>query len=95
VPDRLRTLGVKLYGQPPAKGAPRSERLRYERRAWIGYLPFVVGAVVAAAVWGRTWTLVVFAAFGLFWIQAFASISLRARREQRREQNTDEIPGGE
>jgi hypothetical protein len=87
--DRLRTIGFRMYGQPPAKGARQSERLRYIRRfyirpLWLPLLELLVSAYVIVEV-HQTWIIVLIAVAALMWIRSVIELSLRIRRAERRE----------
>jgi hypothetical protein len=83
---RLRSWAFRIYGEPPAKDAPRSAMLRWIRGFYIKPLPLVVATWVLVLIWARgTWTLVLLAISATVWLQGFVSLSLRIRREERRE----------
>ncbi len=86
-PGRLRALAFRVYGQPPAEGAPRSEVLRYVRRFYTRNVPplLLVGIVWAVVGWQHPWEVALFAVPVLIFVQGFTSISFRIRREERRE----------
>jgi len=88
--DRLRVLAIRMYGQPPAKGGPQSERLRYVRRFYTRPLWFTVLKVLLVALIfaesHQTWLIVLFAVLALMMILGYAELSLRIRRADRREQ---------
>ncbi len=78
-----------MYGNPPTKDAPKSERLRYIRRfyvrpLWVPALELVVAVYAIVAV-RQTWLIAVFAVAAALWIQGFTSLSLRIRRAERSE----------
>lgn len=88
---RLRRIAVTLYGEPPAKDAPRLDRLRYVRTinarmlAFCGPL-FLSLAILAVAV--GTSVTVPLIAFGVCVISGVVNIALgavRIRREERAE----------
>lgn len=82
----LRAASVRLYGEPPSKDAPRSQRLRWVRRLYLRMLLFALPAYACVFVFTRqTWVFVVVAVGALIWLEGVTSISIRIRREQRRE----------
>lgn len=84
--DRLRVVGSRVFGAPPPKDAPRSELLRWVRRFYLRPLPLTVAAYVLVIIWAsQTWVYVVLTVVALLWLQGIGSLSLRIRREQRRE----------
>jgi hypothetical protein len=88
--NRLRVLSVKLYGEPPPKGSPRSTMLRWIRGFYIKQLPLIVPVYVVVLVWAsQTWVLIVLAASSLVWLQGLVSLSVRIPREERRERATN------
>lgn len=79
----LLTLARRLYGAPPPRSAPPAERLRWLRRLYLRSLPLLVLPVVLIAIGGAsTGVWVAVAAGALFWLQGFASVLLRPRRER-------------
>ncbi|HXM87036.1 MAG TPA: hypothetical protein VN889_05335 [Solirubrobacteraceae bacterium] len=84
--NRLRSLGFKIYGEPPPKGAPRSKLLRWIRGFYFKLLPpMLVIYVLVVVVVSQTWVLIVLAASALIWLQGMISLSLRVRRAEHRE----------
>jgi hypothetical protein len=84
--DRLRVIGFRVFGAPPPKDAPRSGVLRWIRRFYLRPLPLTVAVYVLAIVWAsQTWVYIVLTAAALLWLGGVGSLSLRIRREQRRE----------
>jgi hypothetical protein len=84
--DRLRSLAFKVHGEPPPKGSPRSQMLRWIRGFYLKLLPFMIIVWVMLLVWAsQTWIFIVLAASALIWLQSVGSLSVRIRREQRRE----------
>jgi hypothetical protein len=84
--NRLRSLGVKLYGEPPPKSAPRSELLRWIRGFYLKLLPLTLASYAVGLVWAsQTWIFVVLGASAFIWLQGVISLSLRIRREEQRE----------
>jgi hypothetical protein len=82
-------LAQRLYGEPPAMDTPTSERLRFIRRFYIRPLPLTLLVFVLLIVdVHRTWVFVVLAVLAVVWVQGVASLSLRIRREERREAST-------
>jgi uncharacterized membrane protein YdbT with pleckstrin-like domain len=86
---RLRTIAFRMYGQPPAKDAPQSERLRYMRRfytrpLWLKLLTVLLGAYIIVE-FHQTWIIVLLAVSALIAIQGYTSLSVRIRRAERRE----------
>ena len=82
---RLRSRGFRIYGEPPAKGAPRAESLRWIRGFYIKPLPLLVAVSALVLIWATTWTLILLGASSAIWLQGFISLSLRIRREERSE----------
>ena len=82
---RLRSLGFKIYGEPPPKGAPRSELLRWIRSFYIKPLPLLILVSALVLTWSQTWTLILLGASALIWLQGITSLSVRIRREERNE----------
>jgi hypothetical protein len=75
-----------MYGEPPPKGAPRPEMLRWIRGFYVKPLPVLVAVYVLVLVWAsQTWTLILLGIGSAVWLQGFISLSLRIRREERRE----------
>jgi hypothetical protein len=84
--SRLRTLVWKLVGEPPPKSAPRVQFLRWIRGYYLRMLPLTLVVVAMLLVWeSQTWVFVLLAMSALIWLQGVASLSLRIRREERRE----------
>jgi hypothetical protein len=83
--NRFRSLGFKLLGEPPPKGAPRSQTLRWVRRFYLRTLPLTLVAAAMLVVWAsQAWVFVALGAWGLIWLQSVISLSVRIRREERR-----------
>jgi hypothetical protein len=86
--SRLRSWAFKIYGDPPPKGAPRSESLRWVRRFYVRSLPLTLLAYALLLVWAtETWIFVLLVAMTLLWLQGVSSLSLRIRREEQRERS--------
>lgn len=87
--SRLRSLAFKIYGEPPSKGAPRSESLRWIRGLYLRPLPLLVVLLVICAlalVMGApSWILALLGISVAVWVQGYVSLSIRIRREERRE----------
>lgn len=84
--SRLRSLAYKLYGEPPPKGAPRYEMLRWIRGFYFRQLPPTLAAFAVLAVWASaTLIFLVLAVSTLIWLQGVISLSLRIRREEQRD----------
>ena len=87
--SHLRSLGFKTYGEPPPKGAPRSDLLRWLRGLYLKPLPILlvicVLAALALASGASTWILVPLGVSAAIWVQGIVSLSIRIRREERRE----------
>jgi hypothetical protein len=84
--SRLSAAASKIYGPPPPKGAPPSQRLRYVRRMYWRMLLFALPLYAILTISAEpAWVLVPAAVGTLIWLQGFASLSVRIRREQRRE----------
>ncbi len=80
----MTSVANKLFGVPPGPGAARIERLRWVRRFYLRPLPLVVIVYTLGVTSVRSpveWALLGTGA--LLWIQGFASLSLRIKREQR------------
>jgi hypothetical protein len=82
----MRGLVYRVVGPPPDKNTPRSERLRWIRRLnWRCFAPLASLGAVLLLVWvPHLW----YFAAGAVAIQAYTlmSISLKIRREERKEQ---------
>jgi hypothetical protein len=88
--SRLRSISSKLFGEPPPKDAPRSQLLRWIRGFYLKMLPIAIPAIVAVLVWASdTWMLVTLAVSVLIWLQGLNSLSVRIRREERRERASE------
>jgi hypothetical protein len=75
---RLRSLAWKVFGAPPAKGAPRVQLLRWIRAVQLRALPFALIAYVMLLVWAaQTWVLVTAAVGGLISLESVVSLSVR------------------
>jgi hypothetical protein len=86
VVSRLRSLAFKMYGEPPPKGAPRSESLRWLRGFYLKPLPVLLVICALALVLGAsTWMLVLLGIGAAIWVQGFVSLNIRIRRDERRE----------
>jgi hypothetical protein len=84
--SRLRSWAFKIYGEPPPRGAPRSQSLRWVRRFYLRPLPLTLAAYASLLIWAsETWVYVVLVAMTLLWLQGVSSLSLRIRREEQRE----------
>jgi hypothetical protein len=87
---RTRRLAVKLYGEPPPKGAPRPDRLRYVRRisvrllAFTGSLFFLLVVLNLALGVSTTWPLVLFLGSVVWGLINIASLTVRIGREEQR-----------
>jgi hypothetical protein len=80
----LASLGRRFTGTPPCKDAPKKELLLWLRRYYIRLLPLNLVAFIAVVMYLPTpWAWAVPAAGGLLWLQGFASLGLRIRRENR------------
>jgi hypothetical protein len=83
----MNRLAYMFYGQPPAKGAPPSEALRWVRRFYIRPLPLMLALAALIILWGaHTWALVALGLTAVAWTWGFTSLNRRIRREERREQ---------
>jgi hypothetical protein len=83
----VRSLALKLLGEPPPKGAPRVQMLRWIRGIYFRTLPLNVLAYAMLLVWAsQAWIFVVIAATALMWLQGVASLSSKIRHAERREQ---------
>jgi hypothetical protein len=80
----LQRLGAKLYGAPPAKGAPRVEVLRYVRRLaarmTLLYVPVIAVAIVLSF---PTWLCALLGITALSGLANIASLTSKIRREER------------
>lgn len=84
--DRVNAIGFRIFGAPPPKDAPRSRRLRWVRRFYLRLLPLTVPVYALVLVLAsQTWVYIPLAVATLLWLEGLISISLRIRREQRRE----------
>jgi hypothetical protein len=84
--SRLRSISFRLFGEPPPKDAPRSHLLRWIRGFYVKMLPVTIPAWVVIAVWAPSALLLIgLAVSSLIWLQGVASLSIRIRREERRE----------
>jgi hypothetical protein len=78
----LAKLGRRITGPPPARDAPKMELLLFVRRVYLRALPLALVSYVLAVVYLPTlWAWAVPAVGMLLWVQGFASLSLRIRRE--------------
>jgi hypothetical protein len=60
--------------------------LRWVRGYYLRMLPLTLAVVAMLLIWeSQTWVLVLLALGALLWIQSVTSLSLRIRREERRE----------
>jgi hypothetical protein len=83
---RLRALVWRFLGEPPPKGAPRVQLLRWIRGFYLRLLPFTLVVYALALIWlSQTWIFVLLAAYALIWLQSVISLTVRIRREERRE----------
>jgi hypothetical protein len=84
--DRLRSLAFKLYGELPAKGAPRVQTLRWIRGVQLRVLPLGLVAFAMLLVWAdETWILVTAGIGLLISLESAISLSVKIGREERRE----------
>ena len=82
---RLASAGYCILGQPPAPGAPKIARLLWLRQYYLRMIPLQVLAYVLAVIFlPNPWAWAVPAAGAFLWLQGFASLSVRIRREGRR-----------
>jgi hypothetical protein len=82
----LRAASVELYGELPPKDAARSTRFSSVRHMSLRMLLFAIPAYACIFLfWRQTWVLVVVGAGVLLWLETMISLSLRIRRERRRE----------
>jgi hypothetical protein len=83
---RLRALAWKLFGEPPPKGAPRVQVLRWIRGVQLRMLPIALVAYAMLLVWAaHTWILVTAGVGALISLESLMSLSVKIRREERRE----------
>lgn len=62
--------------------------LRWIRGYYLRMLPLTLVVVAMILVWeSHTWVLVLLALSALIWLQSVTSLSLRIRREERRERD--------
>jgi hypothetical protein len=95
VRSRLVSAGYRIFGKPPAANAPRKERLLWLRRYYLRTLLVSLPALVLLAVYSsRAWVWAVLGAGALVWVQGFASLSVRIRRERRRGDAPDSRTAG-
>jgi hypothetical protein len=84
--DRLRSLAFKFYGEPPPKGAPRVQMLRWIRGVQLRSLLVALIAYAMLLVWAdKTWILVTAGLVLLLSLESSISLSVKIRREERRE----------
>lgn len=84
-----RSLVWRLVGEPPAKSAPRHERLRWVRRFYVVQLPITLPVfVLLLVVSSSTWSYVVLGVAAFLWLEGYLSLSLRIRRAQRSDRTT-------
>ena len=72
--------GVRIFGPPPTRGAPKIDAWRYVRRLYLRLLPFTIPAYVLASVYGVTWLWIVLGVGALMWLRGFVSVNLRIKR---------------
>lgn len=77
---------MKILGEPPPQGAPRSQMLRWIRGYYLKTLPLTLVVVAMLIVWEtQAWVFVVLGILALLWLQSVVSLSVRIRREEQRE----------
>jgi hypothetical protein len=83
----VRSASVRLFGEPPGRDTPRLARLCWLRRMYL--VMFLVGlpayALVVFVFARATWVYIAVGAAMLLGLQGVISISIRIRRERRRE----------
>jgi hypothetical protein len=85
VRGRLASVGYRIVGTPPARDAPKKERLLWLRRYYLRMLLLALPAYVLAVIFLSTpWIWIVLGVGILLWVQGFASLSFQIRRESRR-----------
>jgi protein-S-isoprenylcysteine O-methyltransferase Ste14 len=82
--SRLLAFGTRLYGDPPAKGATRVQRLRYVRKVCLRGMWFYVPVLAFALAFDSTFLLIVIAAMALLGAVNALTIQVRIRHEERR-----------
>jgi uncharacterized protein (DUF58 family) len=87
--DRLAAVAYRLYGQPPGRDAPRSIRLCWIRRLYVGSVLISLPATVLLIAWGSSLALVIVAAGWVMTLLGLAQVSLQIQRARRREQASD------
>jgi hypothetical protein len=79
--ESLAKQGVRIYGPPPAKGAPKVESWIFVRRIYIRLLLFTVPLWVLVALTDpATWLWIVLGVSAVTWLQGFISVNVRIRR---------------
>jgi hypothetical protein len=80
--SELRAIVTKVYGTPPAPGAPKAERLRWVRRtAYLSNLRGILLVTVTAALVGiGSWFWVLLGISSLCWVIGFVTINVQLRR---------------
>jgi hypothetical protein len=82
---RLRSLVWRLFGEPPPKGAPRVQALRWIRGIHCRTLPLALVAYAMLLAWAsQTWILITAAVGVLISLESLVSLSVKIRREERR-----------
>jgi hypothetical protein len=84
--SRLHALVWGFLGEPPAKGAPRAQLLRWLRGIHLRTLPLALVAYAMLLVWAdEAWILLTAGIGLLISLESVISLSVRIRREERRE----------
>ena len=82
---RLRALRHEIFGTPPAPEAPTLQRLRYNRRLYLGFLlPVVVTVAPSVIFYPSPFDSLMPFSFGGGWLLGFLAVSLRIRQERDR-----------
>jgi hypothetical protein len=81
IKESLAKQGVRMFGSPPPKGAPKVEAWMYVRRIYSRSLLFTVPIwIVLALDGGPSWQWILFGISAATWLQGFISVNLRIRR---------------
>ncbi len=83
--NRRAALFYRLYGEPPAKGATRSEVLRWSRRFYTRSLPLLLLCGALIIITGGTGAFVAVGVALLAWAMGRTTLELQIRRAERRE----------
>lgn len=77
-------ISCRVFGPPPAKGAPEIERLVWLRRFYLTSLPLSLCVYAMVALFGLpTWGWIALGFGAVIWVAGFTSLALRIRRVDR------------